>query len=142
MTKKLHEMKKALLILAISLGFLVACRQQNDLTSLKEQIEGRWRIESYTVERFHPVTNSVSTHVFDCAPGDYMDFTNDRVSVHFDSTAGEAWPYLILNHNTLLIEDKRWHVLKLAPTEFHLSLRDRDSSQKYRDVVLFELARP
>lgn len=133
-------MKKLTQLLGICVIFM-ACNK-SDVPSLDEQKEGRWRIKSYTEERYNPATNMVSRHETQCGQGDYMDFAYERVAVHFDSTADQQWSCAIVDYKTLKIEGKRWDIVQLNPQNFQLSLFDRDSLRKHREVVWFELTRP
>lgn len=134
-------MKKVFGVLPLCMGLLMAC-SKNDVPDLHEQMEGRWQVRSYTVERYNAAANTTNKYVHTCGPGDYMDFTYGKISVHFDSAAAQEWPCEIFDYNTLKIAGKKWDIVKLDPAGFHLSLFERDSSMKYRDVVRYELARP
>ena len=136
-------MKKVFWMLAVCAGLLTACnKEETDVPDLHEKMEGRWQVRSYMVEEYDRGANTTNKYVYTCGPADYMDFTCGKVSVHFDSTAALQWACEIFDYNTLTIAGKKWDIVKLDPTEFQLSLFERDSSLKYRDVVRYELVRP
>ena len=134
-------MKKALLTLIICAGFFVAC-EKNDVPSLDEQKEGKWQIKSYTEEKYQPATNTVTRREMPGGAADYMNFMFEKVYVNFDSIPAHLWSCTIFDYNTLRIEGKKWDIVKLDAHNFHLSLAERDSTPKIRDVVRFELVRP
>ena len=128
--------------LVIILAGLFGCTKTIDVPSLDESKEGVWSIDYFVEERYQPVSNSVVRYEHAGKPGDYMNFERDKVFVHFDSTGIEEWSCKIVDHNTLSIEGKKWEIVTLNQVNFHLSLNERDSSLKHRDIVRFVLKRP
>ena len=75
-----------------------------DVLSLSEQLEGEWRVSSYTEERYHSSTNTVSRNEVACGPNDKMVFSDrDRLFVSFDTAGTAAWTYKITDARTLSI---------------------------------------
>lgn len=113
-----------------------------DVPSLSEQLEGEWRVSSYTEERYHSSTNTVSRNEVACGPNDKMVFSDrDRLFVSFDTAGTAAWTYKITDARTLSIEGKSWTINHLDPHQLQLSSNQRDSSFKLRDVVRYRLVR-
>ena len=134
--------RSTLLILATSL-FLASCDDFRDVPSLHEQMEGNWRIQSYTMERYNATLNTSIREEITARPSDYMQFIKpDRIVMHFDTAAStQNLSYNIIDARTLSIEGKSWTITKLDQSEFNLSSNQRDTSFKLRDLVGFHLVR-
>ena len=136
-------MKQVYLLLAMTTCFAMACEKTTDVPSLHEKMEGTWKVGSYTEERYDPLNNTVSRNEVNCNGCGSMTFETRRIYVNFDTAAASAvWAYNIVNESTLKIENLNWSITKLDKEAFHLSLNQRDSSRKIREVVRYQLVRP
>ena len=140
---KTKPMKKIYWIAAFMAVVAIACSKRQDVPSLHEQMEGSWQVRSYTEERYDILNNTVSRNEVICNGSATMNFSAfEKLYVNFDTAAAAVWTYKVVNHRTLEIENKKWTITKLDPKSFHLSLNERDSSLKHRDVVGYRLERP
>lgn len=135
-------MKNVFLMAAAFLMFLLACTKKVDVPSLEEQKQGQWQIKSYLEEKYHFPTNTLTRNKVECRPGSYMDFSATKVLVYFDSTGVQQWTSAPFDYNTFLIEGKKWDAVTIDEKNFHISLAQRDSTPKQREVVFYELMRP
>jgi hypothetical protein len=72
-----------------------------------------------------------------------MNFTrNGQVLVNFDSVARLIWGYKIVDGRTLDIEGRKWTIAKPDDQHLYLSLNERDTSVKLRNVMGYHLKRP
>lgn len=134
-------MKTRLFIVGLVTLLVSACTK--DVPSLHEQMVGKWRVESYSTEKYDPVTNSSTMFTVPGRPGDQFEFLEyDRILVDFDTAAMQQWQYTQVDRDDLLIQGEPWGITKLSDREFHLSLKFRDSAIKNADPVIYRLARP
>lgn len=135
-------MKKFLSLVPLLLLF-GSCEKAVDVPSLHEQLEGVWKIELYTEEVYDRSLNSVNRDTTYCGNASFMNFTrNDQLLVNFDSIPRLVWKYRIVDDRTLNIEGRKWTITKLDDQELHLSLNERDSSVKQRNLTGYHLKRP
>jgi hypothetical protein len=133
--KKLY--RPVLLILLFT-----SCERAIDVLSLREQLEGVWKIELYIEEHYDGSLNSVSRDTVYCGNTGFMNFTrNDQLLVNFDSIPRLLWKYRIVDERTLNIEGGKWTITKLDDQELHLSLNERDTSVKQRNLMGYHLKR-
>jgi hypothetical protein len=137
-------MKKNWIFITMALA-LAGCLKTHDVPSLDEQIQRKWRVASYWTDEYAPTGNSVTRYHYQSTgrPADYMTFSSfDRLLVNFDSVPPAVWNYRTIDFSTIVIEGKKWGILKLNEDEFHLSLTERDSSMEQKQVVEYELIKP
>jgi hypothetical protein len=129
--------------LLLILFLFSSCERANDVPSLQEQLEGTWKIEWYVAEHYDGNLNTVVRDTTNCGNASFMNFTrNHQLLVNFDSITRLLWNYSIADGRTLDIEGRKWAITKLDERELHLSLNERDSSVKQRNLVGYHLKRP
>ena len=134
---------KRILLIMLCASVIVSCEKTLDVPSLAEKMDGRWNVAGYTEERYQPALNTVTRIDFAGRVNDNMVFsTFDHLYVNFDTAATAVWTYKEVDPITIDIEGKKWRIIKLDKTEFDLSLNERDTAVKLRNIVYYRLRRP
>ena len=130
-------MKKIILMLCLPALMLTSCQRDDDdpEPTTAQKILGAWKVDRAIDEDYRPINTLVDLEEYVGLPGDSIVFRTDGLVYTYSDVDGkDETDYIVVDENTIKIEDEVYEIKTLTDNVLFLYLDEKDQTLNTRFV--------